>query len=216
LLVLSLAGGLARAEGAPDPGAPPFAAATGKIPVGAWARYRTAHFGGSGRQDLRIALVARTARQAVWELALAGIDGQPVVVALAFRRTGDGLPRVLQSRIVQVGDGPPMKMNGAGPAFRLAARDPHFRREVVTVPGGRLACQHHRVVLDRSHGFDLWIAPGVFPTGVVKFEEWTQGGNGVRLVQETWELLETGRGAKRTVTRPPRPFDQPAFARQFR
>jgi hypothetical protein len=208
------------AEGLPEFGAPPLATSTGKVPLGAWARYRTAHFGGSARQDIRIALVARSARRTVWELTLAGIDGQPVVVALAFRRGSGGPPRVLLSRIVQVGDTQPMQMDvdraEAGRGFRLAARDPRFRREEVVVPGGHFTCEHHRMALDASRGFDFWIAPGVFPTGIARFEEWSQGGNGVRLVQETWELLETGRGAKPAVTRPARPFDQPAFVRQFK
>ena len=213
VLLLVLLAGPVRAQ---EPSAPPLAVS--RSPVGAWARYRTAHFGGSGGQDVRLALVARDARQAIWELSLAGPDGQPVVVALTFRRGGSGLTGTLQGRAVQIGGGQPMQLqlDPAGPAFRELKRDPRARREAVVVPAGRFHCQHHRMALDPGHGFDFWIAPGLFPTGVVRFEAWTRGGNGVRLVQETWELAARGRGARPAVTRPAASFDREAFARQFR
>ena len=180
-----------------------------------WARGRSierAYFGGNAAQDVRFALVEKKADRSVWEMTMTGPEGKPLVVQTTVA-VARGVPGEVTSRVMQLGDDQPMSIERPGPlpAFRVAGKSGRDPRERVTVLAGAYTCGRVKETLGPGRGQDFWIEPRVHPLGVVKFEEWTQGGNGVRLVQRTWELMETGRGARRIITRPPRPFESDAF-----
>lgn len=181
---------------------PPFAGDVKTVPLGAWARYRTAYFGGNSRQDVQIALIAKGARQATWQMSFIVIDDKRGVLQLITAPGPDGAP-VLKGKIVQVGSDPayrvPLPEGAPRPALRVPAPRERDGSETITVTAGSFPCERYHQETEPGHGYDFWVSRKVAPTGIVKFEEWTKGGNGVRLVQRTWELLETGRGARSLI-----------------
>lgn len=186
--------------------APPAAPSYASGAVGDWARYRAGHAGGSSAQDLRIALVGKGKGTTTWEVSMLVPENRTATVKDVVGPDGG-----VVARAMKVGPDAPFRLDIppalARAAFRIA-RTP-AGDEPVTVPAGKFNCRHLHEDLEPGHGYDLWVAAGVQPTGVVRFEEWTRGGNGVRIVQESWELLETGRGAKPVVTGPVREAPPP-------
>jgi hypothetical protein len=189
--------------------APPIAPGPITGAVGGWASYRTSHGGGASAQDVRVALVARSRGATTWEVAMAAPEGRTATVKNVVGRGGG-----VSARAMKVGDAPAFRLDIpaelARAAFRTVvggSRDAGEQR--VLVPAGTFSCEHVHHEFEPGHGYDLWIAKRVQPTGVVKFEEWTRGGNGLRLVQETWELAATGRGARPVVVGPVREAPPP-------
>jgi hypothetical protein len=202
----------ARAEDNLD--SPPFAGNLRTAPLGAWARYRTAYYGGNSRQDVQVALVARSARQATWQYTFTGVDGKRAILQMSHAIEPGGAAGPVKQRVVQMGDDQafrmPDKPDAAGrPALRVPAPAERNGSETMTVQAGSFPCDHFHQETEPGHGYDFWVSRRVLPTAIVKFEEWTKGGNGIRLVQRTWELMETGRGVKSLVRGPVLPEPPP-------
>jgi hypothetical protein len=196
-----------RAHAADPLSAPPAAPSLAAAQVGAWARYRVSYAAGVNGDELQVALVARQRDRTTWELSLKGVGGEPVVVKDVVE-TPRGRPGGLVARGMKVGVRPPFRVDIppdlARAAFRTvpdAAAKPAARQRL-TVVAGDFTCQHLTVEIAPGRGYELWVAPGVQPTGIVKFQEWARGADGRRNVQETWELVATGRGAKALVVGP--------------
>jgi hypothetical protein len=181
--------------------APPLALDVHRSQPGTWARYATAWAAGGGRLDVTVSLIERTAKLARWELSVPGPSGAPLVTELTVR-VEPGRPLETVARQFRGGDAPakvvPASPQATGPPFLTPPPDARILgSEWLTVPAGRFRARHVQAGGD-AHGFELWVSPRALPTGVIRFEEWTRGGNGVRLVQRTWELQALGRGARRS------------------
>lgn len=190
---------------------PPLARDVRQVPVGAWARYRTSWATGGGVLDVTVALIARGPDRAVWELSAPGVGGADLVTRVEARLV-DGAPVAETGRWVRAGAAPARRVPrapdapDAPPPFVVPAPGARATGAArLAVAAGTFQARHVVDASDPGHGFDFWIAPAVAATGVVRFEEWTRGGNGVRLVQRTWELIAQGRGARATFA----PTDQP-------
>lgn len=195
----------ARGADVLDP--PPASTLVNPSATGRWALYRVSYPLGKTSQDVKVALVKAGARQAVWELSVMGPVGKTLTIKKVVALAGGRLHR-LSEQIMQHGTEPPTRLpfdvRSAEEPFRTPRTETTARKETIETPTGERATDKVSVVVEPGRGYDFWFARDALPTGVVKFEEWTQGGNGVRLIQERWEMLESGGGAVPTIRRPAR------------
>ena len=82
------------------------------------------------------------------------------------------------------------------------------------VAAGSFKAKRYKTKTAKGDTLEFWVNDTIAPLGLVKMEgEQNLGPNGKGKV--TVELVATGKGAKATITKKPKPFDQQALMQQM-
>lgn len=221
-LGVSLGLPVANAQG-PMGGGPgmPLGIDLAKAPLGSWAEYRMEMPGAAAALKQRLALVGRDPNGHVVEMRIEGgpiPGGGPVTVKIVVDPDNGKSDRV-RKVIMQMGDQDPMEMpvNPQMQQGQFTPVDPKklVGTETIKVPAGEIKAKHYRDQRPGAPPMDAWISEDVPPFGLVKVETIGQGpgvppGSKVSMV-----LIAKGTGAKPSITKPAKPFDQMALMRAF-
>ncbi len=199
---------------AQSPGVPagmPLVVDMRKVDLGSWAEYTMTM--GSITLSSRWALVARDARSNTLEMTTTGGPvAKPVVLrmVLAADPTSDKKPP--RPMVMQFGNEAPMLVPSDTPVQKFQRPDPKnlVGKEEIKVAAGTFKSTHYR---DKNAmgTVDVWVDEKVSPLGLVKVitapDVDKNAPEAMRIPAATMELSATGKGAKPTITKKPRPFD---------
>jgi hypothetical protein len=185
-----------------------------KVAVGSWATYTTTM--ANNKMATKVALVKHGASGTTLEMSVEG-----GMVAKAGNVTtqmilSPGANASVQKMIVQVGTNDPMEMPLQGGSTQgFVKPDPKtlVKEETVKVAAGSFKTKHYRISTAPGDIADFWVSDKVAPIGVVKMEM-NQKSNAMIPGQIKMELTGVGKGAKMSITKPPKPFDQAALMKQ--
>jgi hypothetical protein len=179
------------------------------VPIGSWSDYRMVR--GAKTFSVRVALVSRTADEAVVETAIELVPPKPnaktvIDYHLAVHPDDPGSAR---SVVVQMGSKAPFVAPGMRADFRPFERVDQgslVATEPVSVPAGRFAtARHYRKQAATGQTWDVWLDKAVFPLGIVSF---TRNGladksHGKAMLPARWDLVRSGTsGARSQIDRP--------------
>jgi len=184
-----------------------------EVPLGKWAEYRETYLGAATIKE-RVALVAREADGITLETTTETRPGDKTVFATVF--SGKDASWRVTSNVFQVDDEQPMEAPAIGPAQQpYPPVDPRklLGTEVISVRAGLFKAKHYRYRTAYGERVDFWIDDSVPPIGLVKLEAEQKQHAGFT-GGFTFELVETGSGAIRQVTKPARPFDATLLQRR--
>ena len=217
LSLLSVGAGRALAQ-APGSGPPmPMSVDLAKVPVGGYGDY-TMVFGQMPPMSMRIALVGKSGAGNVLESSVEGgmmaQAGGKVVVQMTLPSGKDAHPTKM---VMQMGTNDPMEMPSTmASQGRFTKPDPKklVKSESVTVKAGTFKTKHYRDKTPQGDTFDFWVADNVPPLGLVKMTG-EQNSNPMMKGPFSFELIATGKDAKASITKPPKPYDQQALLKQM-
>jgi hypothetical protein len=201
---------VAVAQGPPGPPLP-----TGmdmrKAHVGDWSEY-TITVTGMPPLKQRFALVARdAATNTVEMISEGGSMGRGGKVAVKAVLAADpGKRDRIKQLVMQLGDNDPMELRQEGAQKdQFAPLDPRklVGSERLTVAAGTFATKHYRDKKASGDTVDTWVSDEAPPFGLIKLQGSVTQAPGAPSYPVTMELSGKGKGAKATVTKPPRPFD---------
>ncbi len=208
---------LPRAVHAQTAGVPvgmPLAIDMAKVPVGAWAEYSMTM--GSISLSSRWALVARDSSSNTLELTSSGAAmSKPVVLRMVLAADPTTNPKLKKPIVVKLGHDDPMLAPPDTPVQRFQRPDPKslVGQEEIKVAAGTFATSHYRD--KNAMGIvDVWVSDKVPPLGVVKVltspdpDLAKQEPAAMQIPPATMELAAVGTGAKPTITRKPKPYDE--------
>jgi hypothetical protein len=202
---------LARAQAPGVPAGLPLVVDMKKVEVGSWAEYTMSM--GSMSLASRWALVARDGKSNTLEMATKGGPmAKPIVLrmVLAADPTSDDQPP--KPMVMQFGDEAPMLVPKDTPIQKFQHPDPKnlIGKEELKVAAGSFSTSHYR---DKNTmgTVDVWVNETVAPLGIVKVVTSPDVEKGapaaMQIPAATMELSSTGKGAKPTITKKPKPFD---------
>jgi hypothetical protein len=212
LFVLLILPSPARAQAPGVPAGMPLVIDMTKIDVGVWAEYTMSM--GSISLSSRWALVARDATSNTLEMTTrGGLVAKPVTLrmVLAADPTSNAKPR--KPMAVQFGSDEPMLTPPDTPVQRFQRPDSKnlVGKEEIKVAAGTFQTSHYREK-NAMGTVDVWVSETVPPLGVVKVltspEVDKNDPEAMKIPPATMELSATGKGAKPTITRKPKPYDE--------
>lgn len=209
----------AQAMGAGAGPAIPAGMDLAKIPVGSWSEYTVSMQGQTMKQ--RFALVGRSPEGHVVEMSVSGGAMAMAGGSLAVRVDLDPNPAAakrVKRMIMQMGPADPVEMplnEAEMPQNQFAPPDDNklVGTETIKVAAGSFKTKHYRDKNPDGQPMDFWIAEDVPPFGLVRMRMNVDGGKGAQVVN--MELSGRGTGAKPTITKPAKPFDQAAMMQQL-
>lgn len=181
-----------------------------KAPIGSWASYSVK----TGQMTMRtkIALVARDASSVSMETSMEGgmmaMMGGKMTVKVVMDPDPTTAAKPVKQAVMQIGDQDPMLAPDTTQAQKYSKPDPKtlVGKETIKVAAGSFKTAHYRT--QTQHGTaDVWVSEDVLPTGLVKLTTPPMQAGGQKMPGMTMELAATGKGAKPTITKPPKPFD---------
>jgi hypothetical protein len=206
-------------------GAPPLTVDFGRAPVGSWAEYAI-KVDGKSSLKARWALLGRAPTGNTLELTMEGPGaasakvGGKVVTRMVLQPDPIGSGKPIRELVVQMGDREPvdvpLDLKGL-PGQKFQNPDPKklVERVAIAVAAGTFATGRYQDLLPDST-VDSWLSAEVPPLGVVKIVSTPRPGavgpGGKPLPPVTMELLAHGKDARPAITRPARPFRDPAAA----
>ena len=206
----------ARAQMAPGGGVPsstplPMAVDLKKAKIGSWAEYRLSD--GHSEMKVHMALVGRSAAGADIETQISGgpiggLGSATMRMTLTLGPDG-GTPT---QHMMQLGSNDPMSLPDLGGNGKVLKRPDAKSRvgvESLKVPAGTFPhADHYRDTGPNGQTIEFWTSADVPPFGVLKVQSQIAG------QPQTMELLAHGGGAKRVITKKPKPYD-PAVLMQM-
>jgi hypothetical protein len=192
-----------------------------KAPIGSWAEYRLEMPGAPAPLKQRMALVGRDPNGHVVEMRVEGgpiPGGGPVTLRVVVDPDASKTDRV-RKVVMQMGDQDPMEMP-IGPQMQqgqFTQLDPKkiIGTETIKVPAGELETKHYRDQRPGGPPMDAWVSEDVPPFGLVKVETMAQGPGAPPGTKVAMVLTARGTGAKPSITKPVKPFDQMALMHAF-
>jgi hypothetical protein len=217
LSLVLVAAGRAHAQ-SPGGGPPlPMAVDLSKVPGGSYATYTMA-FNQMPPVSMQIAFVGKSSAGIVLESSVEGgivaQAGGKVIIQMTIPSGKDLHPAKM---VMQMGNNDPMEMAGAmAQGGRFTKPDPKklVKAETITVKAGTFKTKHYRDKTEQGDQFDFWVADSVPPLGLVKMTG-EQNSNPQAKGPFSIELTGTGKGAKASITKPVRPYDQQALIREI-
>lgn len=199
-------------------GQPPLPLATdlAKVPVGRWAEYSMTA-GPLPPQRARTALVARADRTNTLEMSVEGdrIAKMTIQTELESRPPKEPRPKKL---VIQVGDTDPMLMpieaDEQAP-FLVPDEKNLVGQETIATGAGRFKTKHYRQKGPAGDSLDFWVSEEVAPIGLVRLEGERKGIQQQQPIHFKIELVATGKNAKTTIVKAPKPFDEAKFMSQL-
>jgi hypothetical protein len=185
-----------------------------KVAVGSWATYTTTL--ANNKMATKVALVKHAASGTTLEMSVEGGMVAKAGNVITQMILGPGESASVQKMIVQVGTNDPMEMPLQGGSTQgFVKPDPKtlIKEETVKVAAGSFKTKHYRITTTPGDTADFWVSDKVAPIGVVKMEM-NQKSNPMIPGQIRMELTATGKGAKVTITKPAKPFDQSTLMKE--
>jgi hypothetical protein len=202
----------ARAQAPGVPVGMPLVVDMAKIDVGAWAEYTMTM--GSISLSSRWALVARDANSNTLEVTTKGaLVAKPVTLRMVLAADPTSGAKPKKPMAVQFGNDEPMLTPPDTPVQRFQHPDPKtlVGKEELKLAAGTFQTSHYREKNDMGT-IDVWVCETVPPLGVVKVLTTPDVGKdspeAMQIPPATMELSGTGKGAKPTITRKPKPYDE--------
>lgn len=194
----------------------PLATDLAKVPVGSWAQYNMT-MGTMPPMNMKMALVGHAAAGNTLEMAVEGGPAAKVGGKIITQMTlSPGSEGKVQKLILQMGAGDPMEMPvEAAQGKQFTKPDPKtlVKAETIKVAAGSFKTKHYRDKTPQGDTIDYWVSESVAPIGLVKFETSQSSpmvGGPIKM-----ELAATGKDAKTSITKAPKPFDRDAFVKQM-
>jgi hypothetical protein len=183
-----------------------------KVAVGSWAEYAMTM--GSIALTSRWALVARDDKSNTLEVSTKGAAmAKPLTLRMVLAADPTGPAKPSKPMVIQLGDEAPMlapKDAGTQKFQRPDAKNLVGNDEVKT-RAGTFKAAHYREK-NAMGTVDLWVDDTVLPLGIVKVVTVPESEAGAPAAMQapvaTMELVTTGTGAKPTITKKPKPFDE--------
>jgi hypothetical protein len=202
----------------PGQGPPmPLALDLAKVPAGSWAEYSMV-MGQMPPMKTRMALVAKSPTANVVETTVEGgmmaMAGGKMTMQMTLAPGQEGS---IKKMIMQVGTSDPMEMPPEmtdKKAFTKPNPKTLVGSETLKVPTGSFKTKHYRDKTPQGDTIDYWVSESVPPLGLVKIVV-DQKSNAQIKGKLTFELSATGKDAKQTITKAPKPFDQAALMQQM-
>ncbi|MBN2575525.1 MAG: hypothetical protein JXP73_13255 [Deltaproteobacteria bacterium] len=211
-LALTLLPSIAIAQSQGVPAGMPLVVDMRKIDIGSWAEYKMSM--GTMTLTSRWALVARDAKSNTLELtSKGGPVAKPVVLRMVLPADPTSDDKPPRPMVVQFGDDRPMYVPKDTPTQKFQRADDKnlVAKEEIKVAAGAFKTSHYREK-NTNGAVDIWVNETVYPLGIVRVittpEVDENAPAAMQVPSATMELLQTGKGAKPTVTRKPRPFDE--------
>jgi hypothetical protein len=212
-LALPLSASAQIAQGPPTP----LAVDLAKVPIGSAAQY-TVTVGTMGPMTMRLGLVGRGAAGNTIETSIEGgiaaRTGGKMITQMTIPSGSNGK---VQKMVLQLGANDPMEMPIEGAqAQQFSKPDPKtlVKEETIKVPAGSFKTKHYHDKTAQGDTVDFWVSETVNPIGLVKMEA-TQKNNPQIGGPIKMELVSTGKDAKSSFTKAPKPFDQAVFMKQM-
>ncbi len=193
----------------------PLAVDLAKVPVGSSAQYSVT-VGTMPPMNMKIGLVARSGGANTIETSLEGGLAARAGKMITQMTLPSGSSGKVQKMVLQLGANDPMEMPVEGSQSQFAKPDPKtfVKDETVKVAAGSFKTKHYHDKTAQGDTVDFWVSQNVLPLGLVKMEA-TQKSNPMINGPIKMELQSTGKGAKSSITKPPKPFDQAAFMKEM-
>ena len=200
------------AQGPPTP----LAVDLAKVPVGSSADYSVT-VGSMAPMTMKIGLVGRAAASNTIETSIEGGLAARTGKMVTQMVLPSGSGGKVQKMVLQFGANDPMEMPIEGAQSQQFAKpDPKtlVKEETVKVAAGSFKTKHYHDKTPSGDTVDYWVSEKVLPIGLVKMEA-TQKGNPMISGPIKMELTASGKDAKSSITKTPKPFDQQAFMKQM-
>ena len=200
------------AQGPPTP----LAVDLAKVPVGSSAAYSVS-VGTMPPMTMKIGLVSRAPSSNTLETSMEGGMTAKTGKVVTQMTIPNGSTGKIQKMVLQLGANDPMEMPiEASQGQQFSKPDPKtfVNNETVKTPAGSYKAKHYHDKTAQGDTVDFWVSENVMPIGLVKMQA-TQKSNPMIGGPITMELQSTGKGAKSSITKPAKPFDQSAFMKQM-
>jgi hypothetical protein len=194
----------------------PLAVDLAKVPVGSSAAYNVT-IGSMEPMGMKIALVGRGPAGNTLETSIEGGIAARAGKMVTQMTVPSGSTGKVQKMVLQLGANDPMEMPiHGGEAQQFSKPDPKklVKEETVKVAAGSFKAKHYHDTTPQGDTVDFWVSQSVLPIGLVKLEA-TQKSNPTVSGPITMELTATGKGAKPSITKAPKPFDQATFMKEM-
>ena len=209
ILGLALIPAAASAQMSPQPPMP-MVVDLKKVEIGSWASYSMTM--GQMTMTAKMALVARDAKSVSMETSMEGgmmaMMGGRMIMKLVMDPDPTTAAKPIKQMVMQMGDQDPMLAPDTMPAQKYSKPDPKtlVGKETIKVAAGSFKTTHYRNKTEQG-SVDAWVSEDVPPTGLVKLATSGMQVGAQQLPGMVMELAATGKGAKPTITKPPKPFD---------
>jgi hypothetical protein len=209
VLGMALAPSPASAQMSPQPPMP-MVVDLKKVEIGSWASYAMTM--GQMTMSAKFALVSRDASSVSMETSMEGgmmaMMGGKMTMKMVMDPDPTTAAKPVKQMIMQLGDQDPMLAPDNMPAQKYSKPDPStlVGKETLKVAAGSFKTAHYRTKTPQAT-VDVWVAEEVPPTGLVKMTTSAIQAGAQQMPGVTMELAATGKGAKPTITKVPKPFD---------
>ena len=214
-LLASVAPAAAFAQMAQGPPTP-LAVDLSKVPIGSSAQYSIT-VGSIPPMTMKIGLVGRAASGNTIETSIEGGIAAKAGKMVTQMTLPNGSGGKVQKMVLQLGANDPMEMPIEGAQSQQFSKpDPKtlVKEETVKVAAGSFKTKHYHDKTPQGDTVDFWVSESVLPIGLVKMEA-TQKSNPMINGPIKMELAGTGKDAKSSITKPPKPFDQATFMKEM-
>jgi len=211
-LGLPLSASAQIAQGPPTP----LAVDLAKVPVGSSAQYSVT-VGTMAPMAMKIGLVGRAGGGNTIETSLEGGLAARAGKMVTQMTVPNGSSGKVQKMVLQLGANDPMEMPiEGGQSQQFSKPDPKtfVKDETVKVAAGSFKTKHYHDKTAQGDTVDFWVSENVLPIGLVKMEA-TQKSNPMIGGPIKMELQSTGKDAKSSITKTPKPFDKTAFMKEM-
>jgi hypothetical protein len=191
-----------------------------KVTLGSWAEYSVT-VGKMPAMKTRMSLVAKGGPTHTIEMAVEGgmlamAGGSMVMQTEVDADLSKDAP--VKRLIMQMGQNDPMEMpltTTQQKQFKKPNPKSLLKEESITVAAGTFKAKHYRDKTEKGDVFDVWVSEKAPPFGLIKIEGEQKGGPPGAEGAVVFELTSLGGGAKSTITKKAKPFDQAAFMGQM-
>ncbi|HVV49456.1 MAG TPA: hypothetical protein VHO06_07350 [Polyangia bacterium] len=187
-----------------------------KTPLGSWAKYDMS-IGSLPPMSLKLALVDRNSKGNVVESQSTGGLAAKAGNVVTQMTLASGQDADVRQMVVQVGANDPMeKPLAPEQTHQFTKPNPKtfVKVETVKVPAGSYKAKHYHDSMGQGDTVDFWVSESVAPLGLIKVEM-TQKGNPMISGPIKMELAGVGKGAKRLITKAPKPYDEAALIKEM-
>lgn len=191
-----------------------------KVPVGSWAEYSVT-VGKMPAMKTKMSLVGKGAVSHTVEMAVEGgmmaMAGGSMVMQTEVDADATKESPV-KKLVMQMGQNDPMEMPVTGQQqkqFQKPNPKSLVGEETIKVTAGTFKAKHYRDKNPKGDTFNVWISDKAPPFGLVKIEGEQKTGHPGADGPVVFELISLGSGAKPTITKKAKPFDQQAFMGQL-
>ena len=181
-----------------------------KVEIGSWASYSMMM--GQMTMSAKLALVARDTASVSMETSMEGgmltMMGGKMTLKVVMDPNPTTAAKPVKQMVMQIGDQDPMLAPDTMPAQKYSKPDPStlVGKETIKVAAGSFKTSHYRNQTEQGP-VDVWVSEAVLPTGLVKLTTPSMQAGAQQVPGMVMELAATGKGAKPTITKPPKPFD---------